>query len=234
MISRQVAVLGYHKLGPPPEEWWSWQYVPLDVFETQILSLREEGWTAISADDLVRGLDGSVELPERSFLVTFDDAYESLASEATVDCFERLGLRSVVFAPTEYVGGWNRFDHDIEPREPICDWPALREIARRGVSVQSHGRSHRTFSSLSISEQLSEAADSKRVLEAELGSPVRLLAYPYGDPGAAELPDGLRRSGYDAAFVYGGGAFELPVTDRYRLPRLAMGPDTAVLDELGG
>jgi len=71
------------------------------------------------------------------------------------------------------------------------------------------------------------------VLEQELGSPVRLLAYPYGDPGDAEVPDVLRRAGYDAAFVYGGGAFALPASDRYRLPRLAMGPDTMVLEELG-
>jgi hypothetical protein len=64
-------------------------------------------------------------------------------------------------------------------------------------------------------------------------SPVDLLAYPYGDPGDAQrVPEALERAGYRAAFRYGGGAFRLPVENPYLLPRLAMGPDTDVREEL--
>jgi peptidoglycan/xylan/chitin deacetylase (PgdA/CDA1 family) len=229
---RLVAVLGYHKIGQPPEEWWSWQYVPGDVFTAQVEWLRGDGWEPIAADELIAGLDAPERLPPKSFLVTFDDAYRSLRDDA-LDCLRRLDLPAVVFAPTEFVGGWNSFDHDIEPRAEICDWAALRELAQNGVAIEFHGVTHRSLSTLSLREQEREATDSKRLLEEELGAPVRLLAYPYGDEGDGEnLPGALRAAGYEAAFGYGGGAFRLPAEGRYALPRLAMGPDTDIGEEL--
>ena len=62
------------------------------------------------------------------------------------------------------------------------------------------------------------------------------LTYPYGDAGrdpeaSARL---LRRLDYRAAFLYGGGRFAAEAADRYRLPRLAVGPDTDLAEELEG
>lgn len=226
-------MLGYHKIGPPPAEWWSWQYVPGDVFAAQLEWMRGDGWEAIAADDLVRGLADPGALPPRSFLVTFDDAYRSLRDEALTQ-LERLGVPAVVFVPTDFVGGWNRFDHDVEPREQICDWETLRELSIRGISVQSHGATHRTFSDLTPAEQEREARASRELIESELGAPVELLAYPYGDAGSGDgAPERLSAAGYSAAFGYGGGAFSVANADRYRLPRLAMGPDTDIREELG-
>jgi len=230
---RVVAVLGYHKIGQPPEEWWSWQYVPGDVFAAQIELLRGDGWEPIGAERFIAGLRAPQQLPPRSFLITFDDAYRSLRDDA-LDCLKGLGLPAVVFAPTRFVGGWNEFDHDVEPREEICDWSTLGELARQGVSIQSHGVSHRALSTLSPPDQERETTASKRTLEERLGSPVRLFAYPYGDPGDEEQLSGvLRRAGYEAAFGYGGGALRLPADNPYLLPRLAMGPDTDIPEELG-
>jgi peptidoglycan/xylan/chitin deacetylase (PgdA/CDA1 family) len=208
--------------------------VPGEVFAAQIEELRADGWQPIAHGDLIRGLGMPDGLPPKAFLVTFDDAYLSLRDEA-VTWLERLDLPAVVFAPTDFIGGWNRFDHDVEPREEICDWDNLRELERRGVSIQSHGVSHRAFSSIPFTEQERETTTSKRIIEEQLGSRVELFAYPYGDPGDAQrVPEALERAGYEAGFCYGGGAFRLPVTTPYLLPRLAMGPDTDVREELRG
>jgi hypothetical protein len=43
----------------------------------------------------------------------------------------------------------------------------------------------------------------------------------------------VKNSGYQAAFLYGNGIFEFPLTDPFRLPRLAMGPDTNLRSLLG-
>jgi peptidoglycan/xylan/chitin deacetylase (PgdA/CDA1 family) len=139
---------------------------------------------------------------------------------------ERFGYPAVLFMPTDFVGLTNTFDS--EPDEPLCDWDDLRELLERGVAVQSHGESHRPFSELGQQERALELERSKAVLEAELEQSVELFAYPYGDDGglSPELHDALRRTGYVAAFGYGGGPFSFPVTDPYRLERVAMGPDT--------
>ena len=140
-----------------------------------------------------------------------------------------------MFVPSDFIGKVNSFDAGNEPEEAICDWEDLRELQRCGVAIQSHGASHRTFSELAPPEQEAEMLRSKVVLEAGLGAPVEIFSYPYGDCGLdpAGIEKMLERSGYRAACLYGGGPNLLPIADPYGLARLAMGPDTDLMAELG-
>jgi peptidoglycan/xylan/chitin deacetylase (PgdA/CDA1 family) len=227
-MERRIAVLAYHKIGEPaPGEYATWNYVPTATFATQLRQLQDGGWQAIGLATLLRGLDDPGALPARAALITFDDGYRSTLTEA-LPWLQRLGWPGVVFVPTAYVGGWNTFDEGIEPREAICSWEELRELQRGGVSVQAHGVHHRWLSSLSEAETWADVADAKQRLEAGLDAPVVAIAYPYGDDGgaSARIETILARAGYAAGFLYKGGCARVPVADRYRLPRLAMGPDT--------
>ncbi|MBA3635053.1 MAG: polysaccharide deacetylase family protein [Rubrobacteraceae bacterium] len=67
----------------------------------------------------------------------------------------------------------NGFDAGCEPEEAICSWDDLRELERLGVSIQSHGASHCSFSKLSRAEQEEELAQSKITLEAGTFLPCR-------------------------------------------------------------
>jgi peptidoglycan/xylan/chitin deacetylase (PgdA/CDA1 family) len=227
----RIAILGYHKVGPPaPGSWETWFSVPEEVFASQLTELRDGGWQPIDSAAFLDGLAHPEALPERAALITFDDGYRSVL-EVALPWLERFGYPGVIFVPTDFVGGTNLFDHDDEPQEPLCGWDDLRELERRGVAVESHGASHRTFSELTSSERATELERSKAALEAELGRAVQLFAYPYGDDGGAarQVPE----AGYRAAFGYGGGPISLPPEDIYRLERLTMGPDsdlTAMLD----
>jgi peptidoglycan/xylan/chitin deacetylase (PgdA/CDA1 family) len=231
---RRVAMLAYHKVGePPPGEYATWNYVPTAIFATHLRQLQDAGWQAIGLATLLRGLDDPDALPARSALITFDDGYRSTLTEA-LPWLQRLGWPGVVFVPTAYVGGWNTFDDGIEPREAICSWEELRELQRGGVSVQAHGVHHRWFSSLSEAEIWAEVADAKRALEAQLSTVVATIAYPYGDDGgpSTRIETMLARAGYGAGFLYKGGCARVPVADRYRVPRFAMGPDTNLEEKL--
>jgi peptidoglycan/xylan/chitin deacetylase (PgdA/CDA1 family) len=228
-VSR-IAVLGYHKVGPPgPGAWDTWFYVPEDIFAAHLTVLRDGGWQPVDGVAFLLGLAEPGTLPERAALITFDDGYRSVL-EVALPSLERFGYPAVLFVPTDFVGGTNLFDAESEPEEPLCDWDDLRELKRRGVAVESHGASHRTFSELTPSERAAELDRSKAALEAELGRAVQLFAYPYGDDGGA-APQ-VRDAGYRAAFGYGGGPISLPPEDAYRLERLAMGPDTDLPEEL--
>lgn len=224
---RVVAILSYHKIGSPPAGWQSWFYTPEQTFVAQLRSLATEGWQVIDLATFVRGIDEPARLPARSALLTFDDAYRSFLHTALPE-LNRLGLPAVMFVPTEFIGGRNTFDAGIESDEPVCSWDDLRELERRGISVQSHAVSHRHFSDLAPAEQEDELHRSKTVLEDGLGKPVVIHAYPYGDPGRdPQLTSKLlRRVGYHAACLYHGGPATLPQPDPYQLTRLAMRPDT--------
>ena len=220
----QIAVLGYHKLGPPgPDAWETWFYVPEDVFAAHLTALRDGGWQPVDGTTFLRGLAEPETLPVRAALITFDDGYRSVLDIA-LPLLERFGFPGVLFVPTDFVGRTNVFDAESEPEEPLCDWAELRELERRGVTVASHAASHRTFSELTPSERALELERSKAVLEAELGQTVELFAYPYGDDGGAAAQ--VREAGYRAAFGYGGGPISMPPEDPYSVERLAIGPDS--------
>lgn len=240
---RTVAVLGYHKIGdppPPPDGWESWFYVSEDIFARQLEFLDTHGWRVIGMSDFLHGLDDPLTLPERAALVTFDDGYRSLL-DAGARQLARFGYPGVVFVPTAYIGGHNTFDADDEPPEQICSWDDLRELDRRGISVQSHSVTHTTLSQLTPDQQERELIESKRILEDGLGKTVDAFAYPYGDSGLGRdwrakrkaLTLALDRAGYRVAYLYGGGRQSLPPRDQFRIARIAMGPDTDLSAELG-
>lgn len=187
----------------------------------------ENGWQVIDLTAFLKGLAAPHSLPEQAALLTIDDGYRSIR-EVALPSLLRFGYPAVLFVPTDFIGGRNDFDAGVEPEEAICDWDDLRELEHWGISVQSHGASHRRFSWLDLAEQEEELRRSKAVLEAGLGKPVKAFAYPYGDEGVQPhvLRKALERAGYLAACLYGGGPNPLPIADPYRLARLAMGPDT--------
>ncbi|MDR3633491.1 MAG: polysaccharide deacetylase family protein [Isosphaeraceae bacterium] len=74
-------------------------------------------------------------------------------------------------------------DEQALGRALFLDWDDARRLVSSGMSVGSHGHSHRRLSSLSEDEQGAELVESKRVLQEQTGRDVRALAYPFGWPG---------------------------------------------------
>jgi len=241
-----LAILGFHKIGePPPDGWETWFYIPETTFVAQLRSLQENGWQVVDLTTFLKGLTAPESLPDRAALLTFDDGYRSMRTVA-LPWLLRFGYPAVLFVPTDFIGGRNTFD-DAEPEETLCDWDDLVELERQGVSVQSHGASHQPLSDLTPAEQEGELRRSKTTLEAGLGKRVEVFSYPYGDDGVSSYPYGddgassqvlwkvremLKRAGYRAACLYGGGPTRLPAPEPYRLTRLAVGPDSDLQAEL--
>jgi peptidoglycan/xylan/chitin deacetylase (PgdA/CDA1 family) len=226
-MTRTIAILGYHKIGPWPGDWQTWYYVSDEIFASHLQILRAGGWLFLDVADFLHGLDEPDALPERSALVTFDDGYRSLLDHG-LPTLRAFGCPAVLFVPTSYLGGTNAFDRDEEPEEAVCSAADLRLLRRQGVSIQSHGVTHRGFSDLGPDEIGQEISRSREVLEETVGESVELFSFPYGDGGKeeGEVTSLLRGAGYRAAFLYGGGLQPVPAANPFRLTRIAMGPDT--------
>jgi peptidoglycan/xylan/chitin deacetylase (PgdA/CDA1 family) len=80
----------------------------------------------------------------------------------------------------------------------IMQWDHVRALARAGMDVESHGKHHRVLQTLDDAELADEVAGSRRELEAQLGRPVRAIAYPVGRRVANEIRirDALAAAGY--------------------------------------
>ncbi len=225
---KALAVLGYHKIGPVPTGFPpTWFYISEETFTQHLTFLKAEQWTVIDLETFLRGLEEPETLPDRAVLLTFDDVCKSITG-AALDCLRRFGFPAVGFVPADYIGKTNLFDAGVEPQEAISTWDDLKELEAAGISIQSHSASHRKFSTLSLAELEQELIGSKATLEDGLGTPVTAIAFPFGDNGSNPVEtDGLLiKAGYRAAFLYGGGPVDLSKLYRYRIPRLAMGPDS--------
>jgi peptidoglycan/xylan/chitin deacetylase (PgdA/CDA1 family) len=203
------------------------------MFRAYLRYLSSGGWRVISADTFLKGLSVPERLPERAVLLTFVDAYKSLLGSASL-CLQEFAYPAIVFTATKFVGRSNDFDRAFnQPEESICGWNDLRELKKRGFSIQSHGVTHGSFRGLAPEQQEQELLQSKNRIEAEIGEPVELFAYPFGD-----VPDSthpleklLKRLGYQAAFLFR-GSIRTIARDRYFLPRVDMYSGTDLASSL--
>jgi peptidoglycan/xylan/chitin deacetylase (PgdA/CDA1 family) len=80
----------------------------------------------------------------------------------------------------------------------IMTWDQIRALMRAGMDVESHGRRHRVLQTLDDGALEDELVGSRRDLEAQLGRPVRAIAYPVGRRihGELRLREALATAGY--------------------------------------
>ncbi|MGN6105923.1 MAG: polysaccharide deacetylase family protein [Kofleriaceae bacterium] len=80
----------------------------------------------------------------------------------------------------------------------IMTWDQVRALARAGMDVESHGRRHRVLQTLDRAALDDELLGSRHDLEAQLGRPVRAIAYPVGRRIAREarLREAITAAGY--------------------------------------
>jgi peptidoglycan/xylan/chitin deacetylase (PgdA/CDA1 family) len=75
---------------------------------------------------------------------------------------------------------WNRQIEAEYADQLIMTWDQVRALARAGMDVESHGRNHRVLQTLDDEALADEVAGARTDLEAQLGRPVRAIAYPVG------------------------------------------------------
>ena len=75
---------------------------------------------------------------------------------------------------------WNVETEIAAANDLIMTWDHVRALARAGMDVESHSRSHRVLQTLDAATLHSELAGSRADLETQLGRRVRAIAYPVG------------------------------------------------------
>jgi len=113
----------------------------------------------------------------------------------------------------------------------IMSWDHVRALSRAGMDVESHTRWHRVLQTLDDGLLRDELAGSKADLEAQLGRPVRAIAYPVGRRIAhvRRIRDAVLAAGYKLGVTNASGATriwptpfaEMIPTDRYDISRLS-------------
>lgn len=149
-------------------------------FESQMKWLRDNNFHALSADEFAAHLAGTYNPPEKSILLTFDlgTAHFDDFTNVIVPTLRKYNLRGILFLVVNVT-------NDQCVNGYAC-WSRLREWQTEGIlSVQSHGMTHPDYAKSTAQQIQRDAEQSKKVIEARVGSPVVAFAYPYDSAPAA-------------------------------------------------
>lgn len=148
---------------------------------------------------------------------------------ARLAAFKRL-REHVKALPHEQALAWvDSINAQLEVTPPvenhIMGWDALRQLAREGVTLAAHTRTHPILTQVSLDEARQEALASRRDLEREVGPVLPVFAYPSGGFSVA-LADALREDGFEVAFTTVRGINRLDTAHPLLLDRINVGSAT--------
>src|SRR5262249_30573513 len=183
------------------------------------------GASTLTAAELADAL-ASGDAPERTVVITFDDAFAGAVREAR-PLLAAAGIRATFFCVAGHVGGqsdWPSRSPDA-PVGSLASTEELRAAAADGHEIGSHGWSHEPLDGDADLQR--EVVESKDALADATGARVRSFAYPYGaapTPAAHAAVAGTYDISFGATIGRVGRAaqHELPRVDAHyvRDPRL--------------
>ncbi|WP_462321756.1 polysaccharide deacetylase family protein [Halochromatium sp.] len=178
----RLSILMYHQVGCfKAMRAHRANYCDAGRFARQMAMLAYGGFNVMTLEQALAGLRGARPLPPRAVLLTFDDAYAGFLEHA-LPVLSRHRFPAVVYAISDWLGQRMRWAEPAPGRaEPaLMSAGQLRGLREVGISVGSHGVSHRKLAELTPKEQALELTQSRAALEDLLGEPVQDLCYPFG------------------------------------------------------
>jgi peptidoglycan/xylan/chitin deacetylase (PgdA/CDA1 family) len=225
-INRQIPVLLYHHLLWQRETPENNPYiVTVEDFGEQMAYMFENGYTTIGLDDLRSFLYEKKPLPEKSFLITFDDGYYSNIQYA-YPILKEYGFTAVIFLITRLAWDNSFLFVNPQPQSRITSvlMPGTEDVFEYAththeLHVMVDGQSKMTLVSqdeliLDIKESLKWVGNSFA------------LAYPYGHKNDSVI-EAIKEAGIELAFATTTGYIGAD-NDPHRLNRFPVFQKTAL------
>jgi peptidoglycan/xylan/chitin deacetylase (PgdA/CDA1 family) len=150
------------------------------AFQRNMARLHENGYRTLSLLEAANCVRQGHPFPPRSFVLTFDDGYESVYDEA-FPVLQRYGMSATVFITTGETKPSGPADRLPSCEgQPMLSWHQIREMHRWGLDIGAHTCTHPDLRRLPAEQIAAEIGGSKAIIEDMLGAPVRSFAYPYG------------------------------------------------------
>jgi peptidoglycan/xylan/chitin deacetylase (PgdA/CDA1 family) len=181
-LNYRIPILLYHRI----EDSTASTATAPAVFRQHLASLKEQGWKSLSADEFGFIMKSGRGLPDKSFLVTFDDGYETIRT-AALDILREFDFKAISFLSTKLLR-----DSTNQPGassggdelDAYLSWDQVRELQASGlVDCQSHSHTHNNFNGYALEDITRDLATSVDLLAKGLRLPrshFSHLAWPWG------------------------------------------------------
>ena len=217
VAAEHLHVFIYHRFG---DNRYPSTNISLENFSKQLRYLHDHGYKVIRAGEAVELLRQKKSIPDKTVVLTVDDAYTTFKSGA-LPLLRQYGFPVTLFVNTDSVG-----------TADYLDWNDLRQLTKEGIEIGNHTATHRSMTEQSrgdsepgYRQRLQADLDrAQKALSRELGIAPRLFAYPYGEYSLLTTKI-AEEFGFSAAFAQHSGVigaadplFSLPrtpLTGRY-------------------
>lgn len=180
------------------------------IFEEQIKYLSENGYTAISSEELINALNDRRPLPEKSIMITIDDGYDDNYTYAFMTAKKYQMIMNFMI-PTGLID-----------KPGYMTWDHLSEMAANPYArLYNHTTSHAPLGLIDKNKIIDEITAANTDFQTRLGLNNTILTYPYGSYDDEALIT-ARELGIKAAFTTDEGRTHC-VSNLMRLPRLRVG-----------
>ncbi|MDF1719849.1 MAG: polysaccharide deacetylase family protein [Minwuia sp.] len=207
LAADHALVLMYHRFG---EDDVPLTNIRLAQFEAHLDHLEQGGFAVLPLSQVLDTLASGEPLPDRTVVLTADDAYLSVMTEAWPRVKSR-GWTMTLFVATDPVDrGLRRY----------LDWDQIRRLRDEGMEIGAHSATHGHLTFMDTATARADILRGQQRLAAELGQASDVFAYPFGEYGE-DLRKMVAEMGFRAAFGQHSGAIGR-ARDRHDLPRFAM------------
>ncbi|MEY4643039.1 MAG: hypothetical protein RLZZ227_3033 [Pseudomonadota bacterium] len=171
-----AVILQYHHVSTTTPRVTS---VNADEFRQHLEYLRDEGFTVLRLEDIVRTLREGGVLPDRAAAITFDDGYLNNYTTA-YPILREFGWPFTLFISAGLAGTNDAL---------YMNWDQLREMAAHGATIANHGVEHSYLLERNTGEDAAawlrrveqEILAAEAEIEQQTGTSHRLFAYPFGE-----------------------------------------------------
>jgi peptidoglycan/xylan/chitin deacetylase (PgdA/CDA1 family) len=234
-MRERLPIIGLHAIEDEIE-------IPIELythhFNALCQTLKSFGFETITFKDLMDHLDYGRVLPEKSVIITSDDGFGDLYTNA-FPILKKYDYKMTIFLVTDFIKETedsrvvNYFDADRPvPMRPMLIWPEVREMYDYGCEFLSHSANHIRLGLADDEEFLSELISSREDIESHLNSEVLLFAWPYDNHSKEKIPL-LPEAGYRGAVRYWGGIENLNTIDISNIRRVEFNSYIPPIDYAG-
>jgi peptidoglycan/xylan/chitin deacetylase (PgdA/CDA1 family) len=189
-----VPVLMYHNINDNYDMSNSAVEMSRDEFYSQMLALKNAGYTSITFSDYIKFEKEGTALPDKPVIITFDDGYLNNYTTA-YPMLKELNMKATIFVVTGSMGMQNGVKY------PHFTWEQAKEMENSGViDIESHTNFHNNLTSVSDNTLITELRKSRYLINKFVGKEPTVVAYPYG-ANDERVRKFASEAGYDAAVM---------------------------------
>lgn len=209
-ILKDVPVLSYHNIASSMQGRSAEYTCSKTTFEKHLKTLYDSSYHSISTGQLYNYLEGREQLPEKPFLLTFDDGHQEHFT-IVAPLLQQYNFTAAFFIPTCYI---NKKNYLTEQQ--------IRILSEKGFTIGAHSFDHPNFRHLDKDGWNKQLIEPIKRLEQITNKKIEYFAYPFGTWNDSAILH-LRNSSIKAAFQLGGKkSTDLPL---YTIRRILVAGD---------